>query len=1203
MPSLLKSLELNGYKTFATSAEFAFAGAITAIVGPNGSGKSNIADALRWVLGEQSYSLLRGRKTEDMIFSGSENRPRAGMASASVLFDNSDGWLPIDFSEVSISRRAYRDGQNEYLINGQRVRLRDVMELLAKSGLAERTYTIIGQGLVDAALSLRADERRRLFEEAAGIGLYRSRREEALRRLENTRRNLDRVKDILAELRPRLRSLERQARRAQEYDQVRDDLKQILLEWYGYHWHHSQRELIEVQEVARTHDRTLAEAREKQELIDSTVGEQLQAIQDLRGRLGDWHSQMAGLHSRREQITRQLAVMEERQRSMQNQRDDLQSALTRLDEEIQFETSRAEDTEAVLRRRLEELEDARNQLGQASAILTGQEDKRIEIETQIGELQELLRERSARHTTLVAQRAEISQRAERQAKQLAELDQGLEQAVSALEQIKGELQQRRQNLKEAARRRQSKQDQVDRLSEELEGAESQLRSDVEELAAVQADVTKAQTRLDVLQQADQALLGYGGGAKLLFQLAREDGLRGFRGAFKDHLEVPAAYETAVAAALGEFLDAVVIDDLEGAGISIKRLQEGKVKGVILPLDALDSGRGSLPVVPDGEQGLIGVAADLVDSQPQLEPAVRLLLGRILVVRDVETARRLVGAQPPNVRIVTLQGEVFYAEGPVIAGLPEGSGGLGRARRILELGEELARHQQRFGELEASVRKSTESVRRLEESVEVAQEALGQERLREAEAQTALDEQTREVQNHEQRLRWQQERKAGLATEIEQDQKTLVENQSEQGALAQHIGEMQEQLRDVQRLLKEVPLDEHRDQLKHWELQVAVAEQVVTESRQRFEERTSFVGRVSDQRAASETRLQSLEEGLQSLVEQQQRLREESAEVDRQLEALAVHTEPAELELKQSEEVLESTRKGEMSARQALAQAERYYTQSQIALARHQEGLSTLRQRIEDDFGLVAFEYEDQISGPTPLPLEGMVEQLPVITDLSPDTEDALRRKRAQLRRIGAINPEAQAEFKEVQERHTFLTTQMGDLETAEEHVLEVIAELDELMQREFRKTFDAVAVHFREIFTRLFGGGSARLILTDPTDLTATGIDIDARLPGRRTQGLSLLSGGERSLTATALVFALLRVSPTPFCVLDEVDAMLDEANVGRFRELLRELSAETQFILITHNRGTVQVADVIYGITMGRDSASQVLSLKLDQVAEVVPG
>src|SRR4030043_1498915 len=271
MPARLKSFELHGYKTFASRNEFVFADGITAIVGPNGSGKSNIADALRWVLGEQSYGLLRGKKTEDMIFSGSENRPRAGMASATIVFDNSDGWLPIDFVEVGITRRAYRDGENEYLLNGQRVRLKDVSEILAKSGLAERTYTIIGQGLVDATLALKAEERRRLFEEAAGIGLYRSRREEALKRLETTRHNLERVQDILAELQPRLKSLERQARRMMEYEQVKADLHVLLREWYGYHWHKAQAELVEAQVAAKQQENALSQVQSAQLEVDQKI--------------------------------------------------------------------------------------------------------------------------------------------------------------------------------------------------------------------------------------------------------------------------------------------------------------------------------------------------------------------------------------------------------------------------------------------------------------------------------------------------------------------------------------------------------------------------------------------------------------------------------------------------------------------------------------------------------------------------------------------------------------------------------------------------------------------------------------------------------------------------------------------------------------------------------------------------------------------
>jgi chromosome segregation protein len=345
MPLRLKSLELQGYKTFASRSTFEFASGITAIVGPNGSGKSNIADALRWVLGEQSYTLLRGKKTEDMIFNGSEHRARGSMASAHILFDNTDGWLPVDFTEVGMTRRAYRDGHNDYLLNDQQVRLRDLNELLSASGLADRTYTIMGQGLVDASLALKAEDRRKLFEEAAGVGLYRMRREDALKKLDNTKRNLERVLDIMSELEPRLRSLERQSKRASEYLRAQADLKIILREWYGYHWHKAQQELTDARVVVKAQEARLQEARKGHAAAQTEYNAFRERLSGLRTQLNAWHRQSSELHSQREEVSRELAVMEERRRALLSSQT---SALT--------DHERASDEERVARERLIEAE-------------------------------------------------------------------------------------------------------------------------------------------------------------------------------------------------------------------------------------------------------------------------------------------------------------------------------------------------------------------------------------------------------------------------------------------------------------------------------------------------------------------------------------------------------------------------------------------------------------------------------------------------------------------------------------------------------------------------------------------------------------------------------------------------------------------------------------------------------------------------------
>ena len=410
MPTKLTGLEMQGYKTFANKNIFEFSENITAIVGPNGSGKSNVADSIRWVLGEQSFSLLRARKTDDMIFSGSERRPRAGMASATITFNNESQWLPIDYSEVSITRRAYRDGQNEYLLNGSRVRLRDINELLARSGLAERTYTVIGQGLVDTALSLRPEERRSFFEEAAGIQLYRSRQEEASNRLQTTRRNMDRVYDILNEIKPRLRSLERQARKVEEADRITADLLLLLREWYGYHWHATQREIQQAQEIYQTRTQVLAKARENQSVIEKKLHSVREEIRKLREQLSIWHGESSRLHSMRESESKEAAVLEERKKSMFQQEAELERQLTEMEEQLVLNQDRAAAILGELEAKQLELSDTRSKVQNAKSKLTERVEERKILEKLLRENREEIFHLDAEQLRCTTQQSELTQR-------------------------------------------------------------------------------------------------------------------------------------------------------------------------------------------------------------------------------------------------------------------------------------------------------------------------------------------------------------------------------------------------------------------------------------------------------------------------------------------------------------------------------------------------------------------------------------------------------------------------------------------------------------------------------------------------------------------------------------------------------------------------------------------------------------------------
>ncbi len=1154
----LRSLELQGYKTFATKTAFEFAPTITAIVGPNGSGKSNIADAIRWVLGEQSFSLLRGKRTEDMIFAGSETRARAGMAAATITFDNRDGWLPIDFTEVSISRRAYRDGTNEYLLNGQKVRLRDIMGLLAKSGLSERTYTIIGQGLVDAALSLKADERRRLFEEAAGIELYRTRREEALRRLDATQRNLERIEDLLTELQPRLRSLARQARRAREAAQVREDLRSLLRVWYGYHWYHVQERLA----AARRESHARARQRDS---LRAQLSEAHRALAALRAALEEkWAAWKEGaaalsdLRARHEAVQRDLAVAQERLRWLVDQEPGLEAEVRSLQEAVQALARERAGLEAELARAAapttpstdprSRRQTLRERLDQLDEALTALEARRAEVEARLEAAQEAV-------NSLLAEQREVEA-------QVRQAGQEVSRARAALEQAGQELKSRQAGL-EAARRKAQEQ------SAALERAESRLAEARQRLAAAEA-----RCQVLVAEAADDAEA----------DISLFDGTPGFLGWLLDHAEPMPGTEMALRAALGSLARLALLEE-PAFWEALSRLGGGQdpVGGFGL---ATTVGPEPPPLAAPEDPGCLGNAAELLRARPPFDRLARRLLNRTLVVQDLEAARRLLPGLQAGDRLVTLVGQVLTAQG--VAELP-----LAPARARLSTAAEAER------ERAAQALQEAEAARRAAQgSLEAAQEELASLEKRLATAEAERGAAAGGLEAAEARLGSLRERLARLQARLAEAERALADWQR------QHAGLEEERLeRRIERDRLEAEWaalvgDGHGEAEDEQDrLQRRFAQQ----ARERLRELARRQRAVEADLAARRARLEAARRERMDLEGRLAQATAEEARLRAQVEAAATDLDRLEREVDSLEAERRRAEVEESGLRASLDQAERAHAQAQIELARLEEEAASLRRRIEDDFGLVAFEPTESTPEQEPLPLEGLVEHLPRVEALPPETESQVRRLRAQLRRLGPVNPEAEQEYQAVQERVEFLSSQLEDLRRAETSLREVIRELDGLMEQAFARTFEAVAREFRQTFTRLFGGGSARLVLTDPDDLTGTGIEIEARLPGRREQTLAMLSGGERSLTASALIFALLKVSPTPFCVLDEVDAMLDEANVLRFCEMLRELSQQTQFIVITHNRQTVQTAEIVYGVSMAPDSTSQVIGLRLDEAEKLV--
>lgn len=1197
MLSRLKSLELHGYKTFASRTLFEFPGDITAIVGPNGSGKSNIADALRWVLGEQSYSLLRGRKTEDMIFSGSEQRPRASMASASITFDNEDGWLPIDYSEVLLARRAYRDGQNEYVLNGQRVRLKEISELLAQSGLAERTYTVIGQGLVDAALALKPEERRKFFEEAAGIGLYRSRRDEAINRLDTTRRNLERVLDIIGELEPRLKSLERQAARAIEYDRIKADLQLLLRDWYGFHWHRLQGDVTHAREVLQVQEQKLAQAQSKYDEVESRVKELRDQLSILRTRLNGWHAQSAELHSAREKVNRTLAVLEERQRSLTDQQAALQVDLARVEEEEHLHSERLNRMTVERQEMQAESDESDSQLQKVRAALSERESSRASLDKNLREVRRQLVAVETRQVEVKAHLSELKNRLETLRRNQENTQQTLAPAQKAVEAARLKLESVKNDQELAENSRKALETELREAQSLASEAETQRRQAADRLAKISTERSHAAAQLEVLEQAERNLSGLNQGAKTVLQAAREGHLTGQYHSLAQLMEVPHQYESAIAAVLGESLEGISLTGPSDPDKVFELLASGeKGRATLFPVEWL---RMESVLRAPKDADCLGVASQLVTVQDGSQAVVDLLLGQVLIARDRKSARRMAAAQPIHVRVVTLQGEVFSGSGAVTAGQVNRSAVLSRPRQLREAKDALGAIDLLFSKADEAAKTAVQILEQARSSLQIKERSL-----RDAEQQVrstvrALQQATLEFEQARQKQQFQQGQLTSLGEQIKKgetersEQKLLLEK-AENDAESLDL-----EVRDLQRSLDLLPLEEYQQQVVHWNTQTALAARGIKEADRRLEEYRQALQINQSQQRALHSRMEQVDQAVAAhAAEKNQQIALET-DLNGQIESLLKQIEPDEHELTALETRYEQLQGDLTAAQQAMSVAERYSTQAQLESGRLRDSLDTLRHRIEEDFGLVALEYSAEIAGPTPLPLEGMVQQLPKVAQIPAELEVSINRQRNQLRRMGAINPEARAEYQDVKERHTFLTGQVTDLHKADEDLRQVIAELDELMKTEFRKTFKAVAAEFTVLFTRLFGGGTAKLVMQDEENPTEGGIDIEARLPGRREQGLALLSGGERSLTAVALIFSLLKVSPTPFCVLDEVDAMLDEANVGRFTDLLRELSQATQFIVITHNRNTVQVADVIYGVTMGKDSASQVISLKLDEVPE----
>ncbi len=1177
MATRLKRLDLHGFKSFATPTSFVFDTGFTAVIGPNGSGKSNISDGLRWVLGEQSYTNLRGRRTEDIIFAGSASRAPVGMAEVTVTLDNEDGSLPVAFSEVSVTRRAFRSGENQYLINGSRVRLKDVLQVTASLG---QSHTVIGQGLVDAVLSQRADERRSLFEHAAGITGLRIKHATAARNLEESQTNCTRLEDLLSDLEPRLRSLERAAKQAREYDDVKRQLRSALERSYARYWIQSTERLSLSQQAADDLSEKLNAANRDRDDLRQQLARAVAAVAERSTGIEKLRAEIARLRDEEQHKTHELELIEERQAATRIRRADAERALSSV------ETSRADlarereglaasledlrDETASREAHVRDLETAhaasRDAVAQLEAERTAADRERasveremLETETRISLLRGKLEQFDAEGERLQAgsderdaRRDELQAEAARIGEAEAELSQRVAQLADDLTSVNGQL-------------------------PEKTGERDSLRT---KLAGIERRSMEAGTRFETLKRLEESGVGLYAGVRQVLDESRRGRLTGVLGTLSSLLMVPAELEAAIEAAMGGHLQDLVVErwsDAEAAIEHLKRTQKGRA--TFHPLDSIrDRGRSA---APRGAQGIRGVAVDLIDMDERVEPVVAGLLGRVLVAEDLDAARDALRSLSPGWSVVTLGGEIVRSGGTVTGGSRiKESGALARERELRELPQLQANLEKQRDRLASGIREVDGAIAELtalragvEESIASARSEarhLEVDRQRLERQRFELDRQVTSEQERADRLESQRATTLEELTEVS-DRRTTIGTQLRE--VEAEAARLRDAVRQATSAIDDSALQAARSALSgHRERVRSVVDQV-----SRIEAR---IGELDSQQATGQSRLRELDATLVELVVAHQSMSEERDELSARLAALRVRHDAA-----QSDQL--SLARQESAARTSLESAEarcrdleRRHDQTSLEATRRRDELDLTIERAARDLEETEVE-----------PILSRVDAAE--SDELPRLEREIVRLRERLRRIGVAGDDAIEQYEREAERFAFMRRQLDDVRSATEALRTLMSELDRTMASEFDRTFSEVARAFETTFTALFGGGRARLIRSDDGD-GPTGIDIVAQPPGKRLQNLGLLSGGERALTAVALLFSILKVNPSPFCLLDEVDAALDEANVVRVRDELQRLAEKTQFVVVTHNRSTIEGADTLYGITMGDDGISRVLSLRM---------
>lgn len=1171
----IKRLEIIGFKSFVDKVALDFQDGVTGVVGPNGCGKSNIVDAIRWVMGEQSAKNLRGKLMEDVIFGGSESRKPHGMAEVSLIFDNEDGLAPpafAEYAEIMVTRRLYRSGESDYLLNKTPCRLLDIAELFMDTGVGKRAYSIIEQGKIGFILNAKPEERRFLIEEAAGVTKFKARKKTATRKIDATKQNLLRLGDIISEVNRQLGSLKRQAQRAERYRKYREELKGIETRFALRRYRQLKQELAssssEEQQRSKALE-TLAARLEQQELrLDEgrlrQVGAEkdLSQIQEQVYRLTGEIQQAEGKISFSQQQHSSLALQKER-RSAES--DEVRQRLDGLGEqEIALERDAASLAGEL----------ARAELALAEAVVRAEACEAIE---QAGSA----RQEALRHslyslmgelTRVHNQQEDVRRRLELQGERTARNQQEATQIQEQLDNARGEASARAEELDTARQKHAALRAEREQVQGELEGLRERQEGNEQQLLDAREQLNRDRSRLESLQQLERSLEGYAGGVRtLLKEAAFKDR---FAGLVADHLQVPAACEIAVEAVLGERLQILLSTSSETAAEALTFLQQQGGRATFL----LSEVKSVAAPAWSGGQHL----ADLVTAKTA-ESALLGLLQGVYLVDDL--APHLQQPLPFGLALVTPQGELLTSRGEWSGGSSQvlGDGLLHQRRELQELGDRVADLQQQVADLQQQ-REALQDER-------IAADARGQELA------AAIHRQELQLVDNDKDLGRYRQEEERLLERVEV--LNLEENQlhAEHEQLKRLLAEAEagRQDKEAGKVALEVELEALQGELRQQRVELAeTREQLTTikveaaSLREREEAGRRSRAGLEDLRGELKGRLALLASQQDDASAEQGKLKADAVTLQQQLEVLFARREEEQKKFDllrdRFEELAGQIMHEEEQARELRQQAGRARDAVgglQLELREKELALDHLRQSFLERHRLDLADLPE-------------VEDEPEIDQAAAETR--LEELKRLIEGIGEVNLTAIEEYQELDERFTFLSEQQEDLRQSLHGLQTAIAKINRTTRKRFKETFDLVNVKFQEVFPRLFRGGRAELALTDGDDLLETGIDIIAQPPGKKLQGVTLLSGGEKALTAVALIFAIFLIKPSPFCLLDEVDAPLDEANIGRFNEMVKEMALISQFIIITHNKRTMEMADTLYGVTMQEPGVSKLVSVQINE-------